>query len=77
MCTSFRLNQTVLKQKMKTTSKKLNIINNYQQFPIAVVCCNYELLHCTFARFCLCAYFDKFSFEIFINGPSGCDNMDA
>ena len=42
-----------------------------------VVCYNFELLHCTFARFCLCAYFDKFSFEIFINGPSGCDNMDA
>lgn len=31
----------------------------------------------TFARFCLCAYLDKFSFAIFINGPSGCDNMDA
>ena len=42
-----------------------------------VVCYNFVLLHCTFARFCLCAYFDKFSFEIFINGPSGCDNMDA
>ena len=42
-----------------------------------VVCYNFVLLDCTFARFCLCAYFDKFSFEIFINGPSGCDNMDA
>ena len=31
----------------------------------------------TFARFCLWAYFDKFNLAIFINGPSGCDNIDA